>query len=104
MFYLFSYPLIHLPLLGSSSQQFSTPVQGFVAPDIVLDNTENYKFSGPRWVILLLNPYMYLYIKVFSSQKNLENHKLLEISFCLKKKKILIIYIILKIVLIFTKT
>ncbi|XP_054714405.1 sterol regulatory element-binding protein cleavage-activating protein-like [Uloborus diversus] len=43
------YPLIHLPLLGSSSQQFSTPVQGFVAPDIVLDGAENYKFSGPRW-------------------------------------------------------
>lgn len=49
-FFFFSYPLIHLPLLGSSSQQFSTPVRGFVAPDIVLETTENYKFSGPRWV------------------------------------------------------
>ncbi|KFM63912.1 Sterol regulatory element-binding protein cleavage-activating protein, partial [Stegodyphus mimosarum] len=49
IFILCCYPLIHLPLLGSSSQQFSTPVQGFVAPDIVLDNSDSYKFSGPRW-------------------------------------------------------
>ncbi|CAL1263212.1 unnamed protein product [Larinioides sclopetarius] len=43
------YPILYLPLLGSSSQQFSTPVQGFVPPDIVLDSGENYKFTGPRW-------------------------------------------------------
>ncbi|KAF8795037.1 Sterol regulatory element-binding protein like [Argiope bruennichi] len=43
------YPILYLPLLGSSSQQFSTPVQSFVPPDIVLDDGENYKFTGPRW-------------------------------------------------------
>ncbi|GIY33272.1 sterol regulatory element-binding protein cleavage-activating protein [Caerostris darwini] len=49
IFMLCCYPLLYLPLLGSSSQEFITPVQGFVPPDIVLDGVEGYKFNGPRW-------------------------------------------------------
>lgn len=43
------YPLLHLPLLGSSSQQFSTPYQGFVPPDAHTDKSENFQFTRPRW-------------------------------------------------------
>ncbi|XP_042909704.1 sterol regulatory element-binding protein cleavage-activating protein [Parasteatoda tepidariorum] len=49
IFLICCYPLIYLPLLGSSSQHFFTPIQGFVPPDINLGNSENYKFNGPRW-------------------------------------------------------
>ncbi|KAG8189219.1 hypothetical protein JTE90_013751 [Oedothorax gibbosus] len=49
VFILCCYPLLFLPLLGSSLQQFTTPVKDFLPPGVNLENEDNYKFSGPRW-------------------------------------------------------
>ncbi|XP_067127513.1 LOW QUALITY PROTEIN: sterol regulatory element-binding protein cleavage-activating protein [Centruroides vittatus] len=41
------YPVIYLPLLGSSSQEFSTPVQNFASMNI--NGDDNFPDQGPRW-------------------------------------------------------
>lgn len=42
------YPVIYLPLLGSSSQEFSTPVQNFASVNINGD-VDGFPDQGPRW-------------------------------------------------------